>query len=53
MAAILFFKMAANPTNSWYIGLSQTRMFAELRAWGYTHVFWPENRLEQLFVWDR
>ena len=31
-------------------GLSQPRMFAELRAWGYAQVFWPENRLEQLFV---
>ena len=35
------------------IVLSQPRMFAELRTWGYTKVFWPENRLEQLFVWDR
>ena len=34
MAAILFCFMAANPIPILDIGLSQPRMFTELRAWG-------------------
>ena len=49
MAAMLLFKMAANPTNFSTISLSQSSMLKSYRLDGYTHVSEVGESLGQLF----